>query len=55
MQKAIKNHTLYTKIFDNNDIEANNRKVDIKEEDEQNIDLFILNSYLHLVTIMQIC
>lgn len=40
-------------MFDNEDIEMNDRETDIKEKDEQNIDLSMTDFYSYIVAIMQ--
>lgn len=43
------------KIFDNKDINPDNRKENIEKNDKNNIDLLIADIYSHIIGIIYIC
>lgn len=51
LQNTAKNHPIKTKIFDSEDISANNRQEDIEEQDKKNINLLILDLYSYITAI----
>lgn len=53
LRNTLKNYAIDTKMFDDEDIKADNREADIEKKDKSNIDLFMADSYSHAVTITQ--
>lgn len=51
LQNSAKNHTIKTEMFDDKDINVNNREKNIEEKDKKNKNLPIIDIYLHVVTI----
>lgn len=54
MTKALKDYVIEIKIFVDKNINTNDRKEDIKEKDENNIDLPIINLNFYILIIIYI-
>lgn len=54
-RNTAKNYIIETKMFDNKDINSNNRKKNIEDKNKKNINLFITDTYSFIIIIMHIC
>ena len=54
MRNTTKNHLIKMKIFDNNKSQASDISKNDEKKEEQNIDIFNIDFYSHVVAIMYI-
>lgn len=54
LQNAVKNHAIKIKLFNSENTVPSDRKKDIEKKDNNSIDFFIANIYLHIIAITRI-